>query len=69
MRRLAVIPGSPIETYLKKGFTLEYLRDYYNPGNFFDEVYILSPWEEKNQKLSTMKIIKIRSKYLFQMIK
>jgi len=44
MRRLAVIPSDPIEEYLKKGFSQERLRNYYNPSLFFNEVYLLSPF-------------------------
>jgi len=46
--RLAVIPSDPLEAYEKKG-TVSWLKNYYNPLHFFDEVYLLSPLEEKER--------------------
>ena len=42
--RLVFFPSDPIQTYLRQGKSFEYLESYYNPGDFFDEVYCLSPW-------------------------
>jgi glycosyltransferase involved in cell wall biosynthesis len=52
MKRLAVIPSDPIKEYFKKGFSSNWLKDYYNPGHFFDEVYLLSDLEDAGQEES-----------------
>ena len=39
MRRLAIIPNDPIDLYLSTGYTERWLKDYFNPCGFFDEVY------------------------------
>ena len=57
MKRLAVIPSDPIEEYLRGGYSENWLRDYYNPCQFFDEVYLLSPLEKDNSNLLGMKVI------------
>ena len=49
MKRLVVFPGDPIGEYLKKGQTYDYYEAYYNPGNAFEEVYVLSPWESSEK--------------------
>ncbi len=56
MFRLAVIPTDPIEEYEKKGIS-SWLEDYYNPGKFFDEVYLFSPLEKTECIKFGMKII------------
>ncbi len=50
MKKLVFFPSDPIEDYIKKGRTYEFLDEYYNPGSFFDEVYCLSPWGEKDKE-------------------
>jgi glycosyltransferase involved in cell wall biosynthesis len=45
MRRLAIIPNDPIDLYLSSGYDAAWLRRYFNPGELFDEVYSLSPYE------------------------
>ena len=57
MKRLAVIPSDPIEEYLKKGYSAKWLKDYYNPGHFFDEVYLLSNLEKDQLELLGMRVI------------
>lgn len=57
MKRLAVIPSDAISEYLKGGYSKDWLRDYYNPCRFFDEVYLLSPLEKDNSDLLGMKVI------------
>jgi len=47
MRKLVFFPSDPIAAYIAKGRSYEDLDNYYNPGNFFDEVYCLSPWGNK----------------------
>ncbi len=42
--RLVVVPADPLALYEEKGRG-ELLRDYYNPGGLFDEVFALSPRE------------------------
>ena len=42
-RRLAVIPTDPLKDHAHKSSA--YLKGYFNPGGYFDEVYCLSPLE------------------------
>jgi glycosyltransferase involved in cell wall biosynthesis len=58
MKRLAVIPSEPIHVYLSSGYDPAWLRDYFNPGKYFDEVYLLSPKEEDNPDLLGMKAVR-----------
>ncbi len=44
MKKLVFFPSDPIEAYIEKGRTYKFLQEYYNPGDYFDEVYCLSPW-------------------------
>lgn len=69
MKKLGVIINSKIQDYLDKGLTSEYLKEYYNPEGFFDEVYIFSPVEKFNTKLLGMKIINLKLKNLKKLIK
>ena len=57
MKRLAVIPNDPISVYLAAGYGEKWLREYFNPRQFFDEVYVLSPYERDNPNLLGMKAI------------
>ncbi len=57
MRRLAVIPTDPIDVYLSAGYGAKWLREYFNPMKFFDDVYVLSPREKDNSDLLGMKAI------------
>jgi glycosyltransferase involved in cell wall biosynthesis len=66
--RLAVIPSDPIEAYKRKG-TTSWLKDYYNPLHFFEEVYLLSPLEEKEGNEFSMNIIPTKSKQLKSRLK
>jgi glycosyltransferase involved in cell wall biosynthesis len=45
MRRLAIIANDPIGLYLSSGYGAGWLKDYFNPTGFFDEVYSLAPYE------------------------
>jgi glycosyltransferase involved in cell wall biosynthesis len=58
MKRLAVIPSEPINEYLSAGFHPDWLRDYFNPLGFFEEVYLLSPKERDNQDLLGMQAVR-----------
>lgn len=51
MRKLVFFPSEPIVSYIEKGRTYEFLDEYYNPGGYFDEVYCLSPWGEKEEEI------------------
>ena len=68
-RRLAVIPGEPIADYLRVGHDPDRLRGYYNPGGFFDEVFLLSPLEEDRDDLLGMRVYKTRDRQLRGAIK
>lgn len=50
MKKLVVFPSDPMEAYIKLGQTYEYFDNYFNPGSYFDEVYSLSPWGEKEKE-------------------
>ena len=55
-KRLAVIPSDPLEAYKSAGYS-NWLQDYYNPLNFFKEVYLLSPLEKEERSEFGMGII------------
>jgi|GEM_PF-4044996 len=57
---LVVIPSDPIGAYEAKG-TSSWLKDYYNPNGYFDEVYVLSPREMKERNAYGLKIIPVKS--------
>lgn len=57
MKRLAVIPSDRIEDYLKQGMSPQWLKEYYNPQKFFDEVYLLSELEKDQDECLGMKVI------------
>lgn len=57
MRKLVVFPSDPIDAYIEKGATLKYLDEYYNPGDYFDEVYIMTPWKTKQSDHGKIKYI------------
>lgn len=73
MRRLIVYPSDPMQAYLDKGQTYEYYSDYFNPGGYFDEVYVLSPWgdrrEEKKGKVTYIKALPANYKKIVKQIK
>ncbi len=68
MRRLAVIPSDPLVAYKRKGLSSK-LKDYYNPLNFFDKVFLLSPLEHEEKREFGMDIIPTRSKQLKRRIR
>ncbi len=47
MKKLAVFPSDPISAYVQQGKSYEYLEGYFNPGDYFDEVYCLSLWGDR----------------------
>lgn len=51
MKKIVVFPSDPIQAYLDLGQTYEYYSDYFNPGRYFDEVYALSPWGNKEREV------------------
>ncbi|HDG1730342.1 TPA: glycosyltransferase family 4 protein [Vibrio cholerae] len=59
MKKLVVIPSEEIQEYIDKGHTR--LREYYNPGGYFNEVYLLSPKEKFAREQFGMKIIPVSS--------
>jgi glycosyltransferase involved in cell wall biosynthesis len=69
MKRLAVIPSENISQYISKGHTASKLASYYNPGRFFEKVYLLSPREEDNPDLLGMEVIKTKPTELQRRIK
>lgn len=55
LRRLAVIPSDPLQDYAHKSSA--YLRSYFNPQGYFDEVYCLSPRESVERTEHGMHVI------------
>jgi len=57
MRRIVVIPFDSVPYYVEnKIYDYKYFDNYFNPDNYFQEVYCLSPWG-KTQKISNVKYI------------
>ncbi len=69
MKRLAVIPSDLIEEYFKKGHYEQWVRNYYNPCRFFDEVYLLSPFEKDRREWLGMRVVHTPVKELKKRIK
>lgn len=69
MKRLAVIPNDPVELYLATGYTEKWLREYFNPLKYFEEVYALSPLEKDNSDLLGMKVFHTEPKELRKRLK
>ena len=57
MKKLVVIPTDPIIAYEAKGLTKRF--EYYNPNSYFDEVYIVSPFNEPTRVYDGLNIISI----------
>ena len=58
-KRLVVFPSDPISAYIQQGKSYEYLENYFNPRGFFDEVYSISVFgnkeAEKRGKITYLK--------------
>ena len=65
MKKLVVIPSDPIKAYEQKG-TSSWLKDYFNPNQNFDEVYVLSPKESLAREVYGLKIVPIASDQQFR---
>lgn len=59
--RLAVVPSDPLASYTEKGYSNTYLTSYYNPNGFFDEVFVLSPYEKERKVQGGMVILPLCS--------
>jgi len=66
-RKLAVIPTNPINSYEKKGLT--WLKRYFNPMGFFDEVIIVSPYNEPSSTCDGMEIIGVTANNFINTLK
>lgn len=60
MKKLVCFPSDPIDAYIKKGMTYEYLEEYFNPGGYFDEVYCLGPWKSSRKSFGSITCIQAR---------
>lgn len=70
MKRLVFFPSDPIKAYIEKGHTYDFLDNYYNPGGFFDEVYCLSPWGDKDyETIGEIHYIKAKPEHFSKIIK
>lgn len=58
MKKIVIVPSDPIHAYIKEGFSEHQLNDYFNPQDYFDEVYCLSPWQEPFQRIGNILCIK-----------
>ncbi len=69
MKKLVVFPSDPIEAYIEVGLTYDYLEDYYNPGGYFDEVYSLTVWGDREEyRRGKMTYIKCAAKEMHRKI-
>ena len=73
MRKLVVFPSDPMQAYLDLGLTYEYFNSYFNPENYFDFVYVLSPWgevdEERHERIIYQKIMPWKMKDRIQEVR
>lgn len=58
MKRFGVIPTDPINHYINSGYSKSWLKEYFNPAQYFDEVYVFSPRETDCPDLLGMKVFK-----------
>lgn len=56
-KRLVVIPSNSIRDFEKAGY--QGLNRYYNPGQLFDEVFVLSPFEDEDRQAHGMTIRRV----------
>lgn len=66
-KKLVVIPSDPISAYEDKG-TSSWLKDYYNPLSYFDEVFALSPLEKQARQAYGLNIVPITSNRHFKKV-
>lgn len=64
--KLVVLPSEMLREYEEKG--LKNLDKYYNPDNFFDEVYVVSPIETLSANSYGLKVIPVKSTKEFKSI-
>jgi glycosyltransferase involved in cell wall biosynthesis len=57
MRRLAIIPNDPIDLYLSSGYGANWLKSYFNPNRYFDEVFSLAPYEKVDGSLVGVTVV------------
>ncbi len=70
MKKLVFFPSDPIKAYIEKGRTYDFLDNYYNPAGFFDEVYCLSPWGDKDyETIGKIHYIKAKPEHFSKIIK
>lgn len=58
-----------MDAYIEKGFSYDHLADYYNPGDYFDEVYCLSPWKSTRETFGKIRCIQARPSQFRKIIK
>ena len=56
-KRIVVIPSDALDDYIKNGMSEEYIREYYNPKGYYEEVFVVSPLEKGITKKYGMTII------------
>ena len=69
IKKLVFFPSDPIDAYIAQGYSYQHLEGYYNPGNFFDEVYCLSPWKSQCDQFGKIKCICARPRNFKKIIK
>lgn len=67
MKKLVIIPSDSLQDLRRCGLSDEWLEPYYNPGDFFDEVYSLYP-HEKSETTGKIKYIKTDPNELMERI-
>ena len=68
MKKLVVIPSDSLKALIHAGWSYEQLSEYYNPEDFFDEVYCLFPYEE-NKIVGKINYIKAEPEQFKKIIK
>lgn len=67
--RLVVIPSDALDDYIKNGLSEEFIYNYYNPGKFYKEVFVVSPLEKGIRIRCGMTVIGVRPMQLRKVIR
>lgn len=67
--RLVVIPSDALDDYVKNGMSEEFIYNYYNPNNFYKEVFVVSPLEKGITKRGGMTVIGVKPMQLNNVIR
>ncbi|HKM01646.1 MAG TPA: glycosyltransferase family 4 protein, partial [Sedimentibacter sp.] len=68
IKRAVIIPSDPLYCYINKGMSPQKLREYYNPGNLYKRIFILSSFEDKGIRKKYGMIVIGAKPYQFKQI-